>query len=1164
MMQFMIRLSFCAAACFMFVLLWQRQISLPSFAQNSPPRASSKTPELVLQTGHTQRVDAVAFSPKDAIIATASADNTVKLWDSTTGRELRTLVGHANNVKAVAFSPDGQMLASGSLDRTVRIWNVVSGQTMRALAGKSAPLAPIACVAFSADGQLVAAGTNDGAVEIWEAATGNERAAAKAHTGQVASIAFSPDHSILVTGGADGAVKIWRTAQMNAPAFDSKAHSERVNAAVFSADGKFFATGGADGAVNLWNAATPSKTKTLSSNDGKSSEISALAFSADGGKIFAARADHSLAAWDVAAGVQIKLNSTGGRALADANEANAASSLPIIAAAFSADAQMVASSTGDKTVEVRDCLSGKTAFVLASRVSGVFSARFSDDGRMFASGSRGNTAHVWETATGREIAALTEPGMGYVQAVAFRPHEKGTDADGEFLATGGADGKIRIWEVLSATKTRAVEAHPDGINALAFSRDGKLLASGGADGKIKIWDAQTWRETKTLDAHKGEVTSIAFNSNGQLLVSASADKTLKVWDANAGRDVLTLAGHEKAVYAAAFSPDDAQIASGGADGKVKIWDAKTGREIKTLEGHADWVNSVAFSPDGKTLISGGNDRSVRAWDVEQGKMRFVSTGHADKIDTVSFDMSDARGRRYISASEDGSLRIWSSETGNLLATLVSFNDSNDWLVVAPDGLFDGSPAAWNQLLWRFEQNTLNVAPVEAFFYDYYYPGLLTDILGGKYPRAPRMIVERDRRLPRLKFSIASDGDTVKERNVTIKIEVREAPGDDAHPSGSGVRDVRLFRNGSLVRVWRGSVLPRNSSVTVLQASVPVIAGENRFTAYAFNNDNIKSRDEEASVTGDAGLQRRGTLYVLAVGINKYANPQFNLRYAVNDATSFGETVRQAQGKLNSYARVETLAIYDDKATKANIMRALARLTGRDASGSNNDKTIDFSRFKRAEPEDGVIIYYAGHGTRHENQFYLIPHDLGYMGKRDEIDDAGAQAIYAHGISDRELAQVFEQLDVAETLLVLDACNSGQAIEVQDRRQGPMNAHGLAQLAYEKGMYILTAAESFQAAQEAVRLGHGLLTYSLVEEGLKQGKADDAPRDGRVLVREWFDYATMRVPQIARQSEELKKIQAASVQQQGRGLGLGLEGVVQRPRAFYRRELERRPLIIAQP
>jgi uncharacterized caspase-like protein len=174
-------------------------------------------------------------------------------------------------------------------------------------------------------------------------------------------------------------------------------------------------------------------------------------------------------------------------------------------------------------------------------------------------------------------------------------------------------------------------------------------------------------------------------------------------------------------------------------------------------------------------------------------------------------------------------------------------------------------------------------------------------------------------------------------------------------------------------------------------------------------------------------------------------------------------------------------------------------------------------------------------------------------------------VLAHSISDVELEQAFERMDVGQLLMVIDACNSGQALEAEEKRRGPMNSKGLAQLAYEKGMYVLTAAQSFQAAQEASELGHGLLTYALIKEGLQRGLADTQGGDGVVFVREWLDYATARVPEI--QIDKMKKARDAGVDlsfaEDERGMTLSRRGG-QRPRVFYRREPEAQPLVIAKP
>jgi uncharacterized caspase-like protein len=235
-----------------------------------------------------------------------------------------------------------------------------------------------------------------------------------------------------------------------------------------------------------------------------------------------------------------------------------------------------------------------------------------------------------------------------------------------------------------------------------------------------------------------------------------------------------------------------------------------------------------------------------------------------------------------------------------------------------------------------------------------------------------------------------------------------------------------------------------------------------------------------------------------------------------------------------------------------------------------DAPTEFSQLDAAQPEDGVFIYFAGHGTTDGARFYLIPHDLGFAGSRDAIDDAALKSIMKHSVSDEELDKAFEGVDAGRIVLFIDACNSGQALEAEEKRRGPMNSKGLAQLAYEKGMYILTAAQAYQPAietsafKDANGQGHGLLTYALVEEGLAQGKAGNS--DGNVYLREWLDYASQEVPQL--QSEWL-----TGALKTGRGFKDQSGGAVnptdpsqvglQRPRVFYRRENDASPFVVGK-
>jgi uncharacterized caspase-like protein len=582
-------------------------------------------------------------------------------------------------------------------------------------------------------------------------------------------------------------------------------------------------------------------------------------------------------------------------------------------------------------------------------------------------------------------------------------------------------------------------------------------------------------------------------------------------------------------------------------GQVQLWDVSTGSELGAIKGHGRGVSKVTFSRDGKLLASAGTDNTIKIWDVTTRAELRTLAGHTASIESIDFTPD---GQLLASASEDGSTFLWDTKTGEHLLTLISLDDGGEWMVVTPQGLFDGTPVSWNQILWRYNQETFNVAPIEWFFNEFYYPGLLSDIFAGKRPRVAQDVSKKDRRQPVVKLSLAGQAtdSNVATRTIKVKLDVSDAP--------AGAQDLRLFRNGSLVKVWHGDVLKGQSSVS-LEEEITVTAGPNRLVAYAFNRDNVKSKDAPLVFNGADNLKRKGTAYIIAVGVNEYENSQYNLKYAKADAQSFGDEMRRRQTQLAGFERVEVIQLLDQDATKANVLAAIKRLAGE--TGPPSLKAGPLDALKRAEPEDTVVIYFAGHGTAQAQRFYLIPHDLGYTGERTKLTEQGLKTMLAHSISDIELEAAVEGLDAGHLLLIIDACNSGQALEAEEKRRGPMNSKGLAQLAYEKGMYILTAAQSFQAALEAAQLGHGYLTYALVEEGLKTPVADTEPKDGVVIAREWLNFATERVPQM--QEEKMA---------QGRGLGLeiafteGEKRTVQRPRVFYRRELEANPLVITKP
>lgn len=503
-------------------------------------------------------------------------------------------------------------------------------------------------------------------------------------------------------------------------------------------------------------------------------------------------------------------------------------------------------------------------------------------------------------------------------------------------------------------------------------------------------------------------------------------------------ELVVQTGHTSSVNSASLSRDGSRALTGSGDDTAILWDAKTGQKIRTFAGHTSWVNSVTLSQDGTRALTG---------------------------------------------SFDGTTRLWDTKTGKELCSLISIDASKDWLVITPDGYFDGSENATKLISYRIA-GTLEFVPLERYRKQFERPGLLAMIWKGEDYRG-KVAVKQDLP-PTVRITSPVNNFTSKDGKLTITAEAQsrgEYPvtsfrlkvNGKPHVKNQGLFDVPSPKTGKATAKWE-------IDLEVGRHNIEVLA----YTRAVFN---VSEHVEVKHVGG--GQQPKiklPTLYVLAVGISKYANKDERLDFAHRDAEEIVKAYQKYGKPL--FDKIEVRLLTDAKATREAVLEGLEWLR------------------KNATQKDFAVFFFAGHGVKdNRDKFFLLPVD----GDREKLTRT---AIDGTVISD-ELVSIPGQL-----LVLLDACHSGKI--------GGNKTRGLTEdllkdlSSEEKGVAIMCSATSRQLAQESREHQHGLFTVALLEaiRGTGNGgKGKDELKvrlsDGAVYFKQLDSYVTDRVKQLSK-------------------------------------------------
>jgi len=589
-------------------------------------------------TGYTETVSSVTLSPDGEQVLTSSSDNTVRVWDVATGREVRRFYGGEGK-----FSPDGKQVLTGSYDNTVgrwdvpasaadkivRFWDVTTGREVRRFTGHADR---VHLVEFSPSGTQVLTGSKDNTARLWNAATGQELHAFRGHTGMILSIAFSTNGNQVLTESDDGTVRVWEVA--------TGRELRRVSGGngKFSLDGKNLLTSHSDNTVRLWNIDTGMEVRRYI---GHTAKITSVALSSNGEQVLAGSSDKTIALWDVDTGRDLRsfTGRTGG----------------VNSVAFSSDGKQMIVSREDNSVWLWDVATGLGVRRLKGHTDTINSAVFSPDGKRVLTSSSDNTVRLWDAATGQEVRRFA----GYTSTVSSAVFS----SDGGKMLAGGRD-------------------NTGGQSVMAIRHGDQLILPGQhttPQWSARLYDLATGREERRIVMQGADITaitSVALSPDGKQLLTSNADDVVRLWDAVTGKEVRRFYGTN-----GILSPDGKQVLMGGGrDNEARIENIDTGvKQVRHFAGHTNTVLAVAFSPDGKQVLTGSRDNTARLWDAATGQELRAFFGHTNAILAVAFSPDV---RHVLTSSADSTVRVWDVATPQQLCRLLSFRDGGRAVVDA--------------------------------------------------------------------------------------------------------------------------------------------------------------------------------------------------------------------------------------------------------------------------------------------------------------------------------------------------------------------------------------------------------------------------------------------------------------------------------------------------
>lgn len=1073
----------------------------------------AQTPEMVIQSGHSEQLWCVALSNDNKYIVTGGWDNSAKLWDLQTGKQLRSFQGHEGYVMSVSLSQDGKQLATGSNDKTAKLWDIETGKILKTFQVNSL----LDVVQLAGDDKILLTvvseninGVGVAKAILWDVASAKQKLSVDISVAYGIKACISKNGKYMAT--FDPTIDNFRRKKCPISIRDVKTGQvlstfgsdyENLRNIAISGDGKFVVVQ-QDSLILLWDAQTGTRLKSFNAY---TEWMQYITISDDGQYIASACNKGKLIEWEINSGKEIQFvknkivnaNSViigndnkyivSGHGVYNSHGCNEYQNMAILwdaktgkpirtftgiasgimAVALNTDGRFLASACSDTTIRLWDTRLGKQTQIFRGHTKPILSVAINTNGRYIVSSSQDNTAKLWDTHTGIEIWSVN----GAFSEERSEINVVDVSGDGRFILTGDerpimdSKGVATLWDTKLKIKKATFEANCQ-VCGVSLSEDGKFAAASGWNmdgGIVTVWDVNTGNEVLSIPVVSDLVKTVSLSNDGKLVSYSQIRRnksTVSIWNVQEKAMIKSYAGESEIQ----MTEDGNYIVAGGMSGTAFLLESNSGKPIKTfneLRG-ANKVNPITISGNGKLVALIG----------------------------------------------DGYVKYWNREVDKDICTFVPLIN-REWATITPDFYYFTSRGAYKGISFVQGYNFYSFDNFDLF-------KNRPDVVLQQIGNSDKTLIEayKNAYLKRLKRLGLKESD----RDIDAQLPVVEIISHDipletiskslsikirCSDKKNKLDRINVYINDVAIYGFSGiSLKNKKSKLVEDELQFELSAGINMVQVSVLNQKGLESLRKSFQINY-TGTSPKPNLYVLAIGVSKYADSKYNLTYAAKDANDLANMLKLRKSNFGS---IYCTTILDENATRENILKAKQYLL-------------------KAGVEDEIIVSVAGHG--------LLDSELDYYIATTDVDFINPSI---RGLAYSDLESLLDSIPARKKVLFIDACNSGEVDKEESLladvtaplNQGKVKSRGFKSVTNNQGIGLQNSFELMQELFSEVRKGsgafvissasgtefslesdlwkNGVFTFAILE-GVKTGKAD-LNNDGKIKVSELRDYVTSQV------------------------------------------------------